>query len=64
MAPILVYVYDRAIVMLPSRDIEVGTFTPGSELVVTEKATASGLDFDACIMPSSVPPDQDKTPPG
>ena len=57
MAPILVYVNDRAIVMLPNRDIEVGTFTPGSHLVVTEKATASGPDFDACIMPSrDVPP--------
>ena len=57
MAPILVYVNDRAIVMLPNRDIEVGTFTPGSQLVVTEKATAAGPDFDACIMPSSdVPP--------
>jgi hypothetical protein len=64
MAPILVYVDDRAVVMLPNRDIEVGTFTPGSELVVTEKATPSGPDFDARIMPSSdVPPDQDKAEP-
>jgi hypothetical protein len=53
MAPILVYVGDRAIVMLPNRDIEVGKFTPGSQLVITEKATPSGPDFDACIMPSS-----------
>jgi hypothetical protein len=30
MAPILVYVNDRAIVMLPNRDIELGTFTPGA----------------------------------
>ena len=43
LAPILVYVNDRAIVMLPNRDVEVGTFTPGSQLVVTEKATPSGL---------------------
>jgi hypothetical protein len=50
--------------MLPNRDIEVGTFTPGSHLVVTEKATPSGTDFDACIQPSSdIPPDQVKVPP-
>ena len=53
MAPILVYVGDRAIVMLPNRDIEVGKFTPRSQLVITEKATPSGPDFDACIMRSS-----------
>jgi hypothetical protein len=59
MAPVLVYVDDRATVMLPNRDIEVGTFTPGDELVVTEKATPSGSDFDACIMPSAdLPADQ------
>ena len=52
MAPVLVYVDDRAIVMLPNRDIEVGTFTPGSHLVVTEVATPSGPDFNACIMPA------------
>ena len=64
MAPVLVYVDDRVIVMLPNKDIEVGTFTPGSELVVTERATLSGPEFHASIMPSSdVPPDQDKAPP-
>ena len=64
MAPVMVYVDDRAIVMLPNRDIEVGTFTPGSRLVVTEKTTPSGADFDACIMPSSdVLPDQERAPP-
>jgi hypothetical protein len=52
-------------VMLPNRDIEVGTFTPGDELVLTEKATPAGSDFDACIMPSGdVPPARDKVPPG
>ena len=62
MAPILVYVGDNAIVMLPNRDIEVGTFTPGSELVITERATPSGPDFDACIMSSSdLPPNQQGT---
>ena len=57
MAPILVYIGNSAIVMLPNRDVEVGTFTPGSELVVIEKATPSGPDFDARITPpSDVPP--------
>jgi hypothetical protein len=61
---IILHVHRRAIVMLPNRDIEVGTFTPGSQLVVAEKATPSGRDFDACIMPSGdVSPDQDKAPP-
>jgi hypothetical protein len=64
MAPILVYVDDRAIVMLPNRDIEVGTFTPGSQLVVIEKATSAGPDFDAYILPSSdAPPEQETAPP-
>jgi hypothetical protein len=63
MAPVLVYVDDRAIVMLPNRDIEVGTFTPGSELVVTERATPSGPEFDASIMLSSdVPSDREALP--
>ena len=53
-----------AVVMLPNRDIEVSTFTPGSQLVVNEKTTPSGPDFDACIMPSSdVRPDQDRALP-
>jgi hypothetical protein len=64
MAPILVYVDDRAIVMLPNRDIEVGTFTPGSQLVVTEKATSAGPDFDAYILQSSdAPPERETAPP-
>jgi hypothetical protein len=62
MAPILVYVDDRAIVMLPNRDIEVGTFTPGSQLVITETATPSGRDFNARIVPSNDVPNE--APPG
>ena len=64
MAPILVYVDEKAIVMLPNRDIEIGSFTPGSHLVATEKATSSGTDFDAYIsQPSDTPPEQQETPP-
>jgi hypothetical protein len=63
MAPVLVYVDDRAIVMLPNRDIEVGTFTPGSELVVTERATPSGPEFDASIVLSSDVPSDREAPP-
>jgi hypothetical protein len=62
MAPLLVYVGDSAMVMLPNRDIELGTFTPGSQLVVTEKPTPSGSDFDAWIvMSSAVAPDQESS---
>jgi Fe-S-cluster containining protein len=65
MAPVLVYVDDSAIVLLPNRDIEVGRFTPGSELVVTEKAGAGGPDFDAWIMPpEDVASDRDEASPG
>lgn len=59
MVPILVDVGDRANVMFanmdvmfPNNDIEVGTFTSGSELVVTKKAAPSGPDFGR-IKPSS-----------
>jgi hypothetical protein len=64
MAPIVVYIKDRAIVVLPNKDIDVGTFTPGDDLVVTERATPSGRDFDAYIVPpKNVPRDQDEKPP-
>ena len=49
--------------MLPNRDIEVGTFAPGSELVVTERATPSGPEFDASIMLSSDVPSDREAPP-
>jgi hypothetical protein len=59
-APLLVYVGDSAIVMLPNRDIEVGMFTPGSQLVIAERPGPSGPDFDAWIMPSgAITPDQE-----
>lgn len=64
MAPILVYVGDNAIVMLPNRDIEVGKFTPGSQLIITEIGSTSGPDFDACIVPScDGSPGQENPPP-
>ena len=54
MAPILVYIDERIIVVLPNQDIEVGTFTAGDHLVVTERATPSGgREFDAHIVPLS-----------
>ena len=62
-APILVYVGDSAIVMLPNRDIEVGKFTPGCQLVITEIATPSGPDFDASIAPSSDASRDQENPP-
>jgi hypothetical protein len=57
MAPILVYINERIIVVLPNQDIEVGTFTAGDHLVVTERATPSGgREFDAHIVPLSDTP--------
>ena len=43
----MVHVRDRAIVILPNKEVDVGTFAPGDVIVVRERATASGRDFDA-----------------
>ena len=54
MAPILLYINERIIVVLPNQHIEVGTFTAGDHLVVTERANPSGgREFDAHIVPLS-----------
>jgi uncharacterized cysteine cluster protein YcgN (CxxCxxCC family) len=44
---VVVHVRDRAIVILPNKEVDVGTFAPGDFIVVRERATASGRDFDA-----------------
>jgi len=44
---VVVHVRDRAIVILPNKEVDVGTFAPGDVIVVRERATASGRDFDA-----------------
>jgi hypothetical protein len=44
---VVVHARGRAIVILPGREVDVGTFAPGDVIVVRERAGLSGRDFDA-----------------
>jgi hypothetical protein len=44
---VVVHVRDRAIAILPNKEVDLGTFAPGDVIIVRERASPSGRDFDA-----------------
>jgi hypothetical protein len=46
---VIVYIKDRVVVVLPNKEIEVGTMKPGDHLVVREIAGSNGPDWTAFI---------------
>jgi hypothetical protein len=45
----VIYIRNRVIVVLPNKEVDVGTMRPGDQLVVREIAGPSGRDWVAFI---------------
>lgn len=43
---VIVYVNQRAVVVLPDRDVDIGLVTPGDRVVMSERVTAHGILLD------------------
>ena len=46
---VIVYIKNRVIVILPNKEVEVGTMNPGDHLVVREVASRDGRDWKVFI---------------
>jgi hypothetical protein len=49
---VIVYIKNRVVVILPNKEVDVGTMNPGDHLVVREIGGSSGRDWKAFIEPA------------
>ena len=56
---VIVYIKDRAIVVLPNKEIDLGRFGPTDHVIVREKKAPFGRDWDALKVPiEQIPRDE------
>jgi hypothetical protein len=48
-AHVVVYVHNRAIVILPNKDVDIGILRPGDCITIKEKSTSFGRNWDVFI---------------
>jgi hypothetical protein len=58
---VIVYVKERAIIVFPNKEIDLGFFTPTDQIVVVEKNGAFGRDWDAYIVPEKISSAKEQT---